>query len=124
MRGAFARWPPVRALLICLLALCLLSPHDEASSAENSLEVSGEEITYNGSPVRLRGVAMQDVYDYSSEGRDVAADYARIANGWNANVVRISVHPSTWCYHEVDTLALLQEHVATATGAGLFAIVD
>ena len=74
--------------------------------------------------MRLRGVAMQDVYDYSSEGRDVAADYARIANGWNANVVRISVHPSTWRYHEVDTLALLQEHVATATGAGLFAIVD
>ena len=111
-------------LLICLLALGFLPPHDEASSAENTLEVSGEEIMYNGSPVRLRGVAMQDVYDYASEGREVAADYARIVNGWNANVVRISVHPSTWRYHEDDTLTLLQEHVATATGAGLFVIID
>ena len=38
-------------LLICLLVLGFLSPHDEASSAENVLEVSGEEITYNGSPM-------------------------------------------------------------------------
>jgi hypothetical protein len=38
-------------LLICLLALGFLPPHDEASSAENALEVSGEEITYNGSPM-------------------------------------------------------------------------
>ena len=67
---------------------------------------------------------MQDVYDYASEGRDDVADYARIANGWNANVVRISVHPSTWRYHEEDTLTLLQEHDATATGAGLFVIID
>jgi hypothetical protein len=51
MRGAFVRWPPYALLLICLLVLGFLSPHDEAPSAENALEVSGEEITYNGSPM-------------------------------------------------------------------------
>jgi hypothetical protein len=30
-------------------------------------------------PVRLRGVAMEDVYDLSLEGRNPATDYARIA---------------------------------------------
>ena len=124
-RGSHLRYAVlVGSLLASMLAFSFLPPHDEASSAENALEVSGEEITYNGSPVRLRGVATQDVYDYSSEGRDIAADYARIANGWNSNVVRISVHPSTWRYHEDETLALLQEHVDAATDAGLFVIID
>lgn len=110
--------------LTWVLVFGLLPPHEEVSSAPGALVVDGDEITYNGSPVRLRGVAMEDVYDYSSEGRDVATDYARIANNWKANVVRISVHPSTWRDHKDETLALLREHVDEATNAGLFVIVD
>ncbi len=34
-----------------VLVFCLLPPHGEASSAPGALEVSGDEITYNGSPV-------------------------------------------------------------------------
>jgi endoglucanase len=97
---------------------------DEAASAAGALEVSGNEITYNGSQVRLRGVATEDVRDLHLEGRDPAAEYARMAEGWRANVVRISVHPSTWRYHESETLDLLKEHVDAATDAGLFVIVD
>ena len=107
-----------------VLAFGFLPPHGEASSASNALAVSGNEITYNGSPVRLRGVATEDVYDRYLEGRNPAAEYRRMAEDWRANVVRISVHPSTWRYHERKTLALLKEHVSAATDAGLFVIVD
>jgi hypothetical protein len=65
--------------------------------------VSGNSITYDGSPVRLHGVATEDVYDLYLEGRDPEAEYARMANNWRANVVRISVHPSTWRYHETES---------------------
>jgi hypothetical protein len=107
-----------------LLVFGLLPPHEGVSAAQGALEVSGNSITYDGSPVRLRGVATEDVYDLYLEGRDPEAEYARMANNWRANVVRISVHPSTWRYHETETLALLEEHVQAATSAGLFVIVD
>jgi hypothetical protein len=106
------------------LVLGLLPPHEEISAAPGALEVSEREITYDGAPVRLRGVATEDVRDLHLEGRDPASEYASMANNWRANVVRISVHPSTWRYHETETLELLKEHVGAATDAGLFVIVD
>ena len=71
-----------------------------------------------------RGVATEDVRDLYLEERDPAVEYGRMAKNWRANVVRISVHPSTWKYHKDETLALLEEHVQAATSAGLFVIVD
>jgi endoglucanase len=111
-------------LMAWVLVFGFLLLHDEASSSSGALEVRGNEITYNGSPVRLRGVATEDVRDLHLEGRNPAAEYRRMAEGWRANVVRISVHPSTWRYHETQTLALLKKHVGAATDAGLFVIVD
>ena len=114
--------------LACLaawaLVLGLLPPHEKISAAPGALEVSEREITYDGAPVRLRGVATEDVRDLHLKGRDPASEYASMANNWRANVVRISVHPSTWRYHETETLELLKEHVGAATDAGLFVIVD
>ena len=106
------------------LVLGLLPPHEEISAAPGAFEVSEREITYDGAPVRLRGVATEDVRDLHLKGRDPASEYASMANNWRANVVRISVHPSTWRYHETETLELLKEHVGAATDAGLFVIVD
>src|SRR5215208_1585464 len=57
-------------------------------------------------------------------GEDPAKEYGKLARNWRANVVRLSVHPSTWRYHESETLTLLEEHVQNATDAGLFVIVD
>jgi endoglucanase len=123
-RAGLRRALPFAWLAAWLLVFGLLPPHEEVSAAPGALEVSGNSITYDGSPVRLHGVATEDVYDLYLEGRDPEAEYARMANNWRANVVRISVHPSTWRYHETETLALLEEHVQAATSAGLFVIVD
>jgi hypothetical protein len=123
--GSRVRYASLLAWLITWgLIFCLVPPHDEASSAPGALEVNGNRILYDGSPVRVRGVATEDVYDRYLEGRDPAAEYGRMATGWRANVVRISVHPSTWKDHRNRTLALLEEHAAAATDAGLFVIVD
>lgn len=48
---------------IWLVLFGLLPPHEKASAVPGALEVSGNSITYDGSPVRLRGVATEDVYD-------------------------------------------------------------
>ena len=107
-----------------VLIFGFLPPHNEASSATDALEVSENEITYNGSPVRLRGVATEDVRDLYLEERNPATEYGRMAERWKANVVRISVHPSTWKYHEDQTMTLLEQHVQAALDAGLFVIID
>ena len=101
-----------------------MPPQEGASAAPDVLEVRGNKITYDGSPVRLRGVATEDVYNLHVEERDPAKEYGKLARNWRANVVRLSVHPSTWRYHESETLTLLEEHVQNATDAGLFVIVD
>jgi endoglucanase len=75
-------------------------------------------------PVRLRGVATEDVRDLYLEERNPAAEYGRMATNWRANVVRISVHPSTWKYHRDQTMTLLEQHVQAALDAGLFVIID
>jgi hypothetical protein len=74
--------------------------------------------------VRLSGVATEDVYNLQVEKRDPAKEYGKLARSWRANVVRISLHPSTWRYYESETLTLHEEHVQNATYAGLFVIVD
>jgi hypothetical protein len=102
-RAGLHRALPFAWLAAWLLVFGLLPPHEEVSAAPGALEVSGNSITYDGSPVRLRGVATEDVYDLYLEGRDPEAEYARMANNWRANVVRISVHPSTWRYHETES---------------------
>jgi aryl-phospho-beta-D-glucosidase BglC (GH1 family) len=101
-----------------------LAPQEGASAAPDVLEVRGNKITYDGSPVRLSGVATEDVYNLHVEERDPAKEYGKLARSWRANVVRISLHPSTWRYYESETLTLLEEHVQNATDAGLFVIVD
>jgi len=111
-------------LVTWVMVFGFLPPHNEASSATDALEVSGSEITYNASPVRLRGVATEDVRDLYLEKRNPATEYGRMAERWKANVVRISVHPSTWKYHRDQTMTLLEQHVQAALDAGLFAIID
>ena len=64
-----------------VVTLCLLRPHEEAYPASNAPEMSGNKITSNGSPVRLRGVATEDAYDLYLEGRSPEAEYRRMATG-------------------------------------------
>src|SRR5438445_13620329 len=75
--------------LVFLLAVAEL-PAGGGDGIER-LDVHGRELLFNGKPIRLRGVAVGDPI-HVREGRS-AYDYVVIAKGWNANVVRIHVHP-------------------------------
>jgi hypothetical protein len=121
-RAGLHRALPFAWLAAWLLVFGLLPPYEEVSATLGALEVSGNSITYDRSPVR--GVATADVYDLYLEGTDPEAEYARMANNWRVNVVRVSVHPSTWSNHPELVTDLLQQHVQAAISAGLCVVVD
>ncbi len=110
MHNAFAK---IVALFTCG-ASCL---------AADGLQVKGNQLLANGSPITLRGVAVGDPI-LAREGRPVS-DYRRIAVDWHANVVRISLHPSVWKHmpHE-QVLAALQRDIDAAIANGMYVVVD
>ena len=93
-------------------------------AAPEGLQVRGNQIFYRGVPVRLRGVALGETWDYARMHRDGRREFRNMADGWHANVVRIGVHPSTWRDHRDEALRDLSEQVGAALDAGLFVIVD
>ena len=94
------------------------------NAAPEGLRVRANEIVYRGQPVHLRGVALGEVWDYARMHRSVRRDFRAMADGWNANVVRLGVHPSTWRDHREEALADLVLQIDAALDAGLFVIVD
>lgn len=86
------------------------------------LHVEGNKIFYGEQEVTLQGVAVGDPI-IAREGRGLS-DYATLAQDWNANVVRISVHPGTWRDHgRKKTMDVLKQNLKAATQAGLFVII-
>ena len=87
----------------------------------------GNQLLHQGRPVRLRGVGMGDpLLDRTHQS---LADYALLRGKWNANVVRISVHPYIWRHAELfggraGVVDRLRSEVNAATKAGLFVILD
>jgi len=88
------------------------------------LSIRGNQIVYRGEPVRLRGVALGEVWDYARMHRNSRREFRAMADGWHANVVRLGVHPSTWRDHREVALRDLLQQVEAALDAGLFVIVD
>ncbi len=103
-----------------MLLLFLAAP---ALALAGHLSVRGPELIYRGRPILLQGVAVGDAI-MAREGKP-ASDYTRIARGWNANVVRLDIHPSVWKHQDRATVRKkLRFEVETALAAGLFVIID
>jgi endoglucanase len=98
-----------------------VADHDRTSEG---LIIRGNQIVYRGEAVRLRGVALGEVWDFARMHRNVRREFRAMADGWHANVVRLGVHPSTWRDHREQALQALLQQVDAALGAGLFVIVD
>jgi aryl-phospho-beta-D-glucosidase BglC (GH1 family) len=87
-----------------------------------SLSVRGNQLVYHDRPVHLQGVAVGDPL-LGRQGRPLA-DYKTIANDWNANAVRISVHPGAWRdFGRLRAQEALTQNVNAALDAGLFVIL-
>jgi len=109
---------PVRTLVTLLLALGC------AAAYGGTLAVDGNQLTYDTSPIRLRGIALGDIEAFDDYGRSAAGDFSLMADTWHSNVIRLTVHPSEWIHDRDRVLALLQADVATALATGLFPIID
>jgi endoglucanase len=91
--------------------------------AGGPLSVQGNQLMADGKPIILRGVAVGDPI-LARAGRPLS-DYARIANDWHANVVRISLHPGVWAHQPHDAiLATLQKEIGAALDNNMYVILD
>ena len=87
----------------------------------------GNTLVHQDRPVRIRGVGIGDpVLD---RGNQPPVDYNILRRKWNANVVRISLHPYAWRNAELfggrsGVMDRLQSEIDAATSAGLFVILD
>ncbi len=85
-----------------------------------ALEVRGSYFIDHGEILRLQRIAMGDVGDLPADENP----YPEIAADWNANTVRLSIHPGYWRDDTVGALARLTQHVEWARAAGLYVIID
>lgn len=74
----------------------------------------------NGQPIVLRGIAMGDVTDLPADQNP----YPEIATEWQANVVRLSIHPGTWRDEKDKALETLTRNIEQARAANLYVIID
>lgn len=91
-------------------------------AASPALEIRGNQLLSGGQPARLIGVAAGDPV-FVRKGRKLD-DYAVIATGWKANVVRISVHPTHWRNQRDQMVGALAADIGAARAAGLYVILD
>lgn len=95
------------------------------AGATDILTTEGNKILLNGSPILLRGVAVGDPHDrVVNYKRDSAADYLIIKNDWQANIVRLSLHPGVFERDWKRGKKILETEVAAARNANLFVIID
>jgi hypothetical protein len=89
------------------------------------LTVLGNQFMFNNSPIVLSGLAMGDPHDrIVNYKRYSKADYKTIKNDWQANVVRLSVHPGVFLKDWAKGKKILEDEVAIARSNGLFVIID
>jgi hypothetical protein len=109
--------------LFLTLAFAFVGFQWSGTAAPAQLHVDGTNLAYGGAKIVLRGVAVGDAL-LAREGRP-ASDYHIIATNWNANVVRIGLHPSVWKYRDhPGVLGELERQVKAALGAEMFVIID
>jgi aryl-phospho-beta-D-glucosidase BglC (GH1 family) len=128
--------PIARALLFCLLAsLTPLSAADVPFSAGREalktaaalprLSVQGNRfVNPVGEAIVLRGVALSDPAELLRK-KQWNRGYFEAAKNWNANVVRVPVHPEKWReMGEEAYLKRLDEAVLWAGELGMYVIID
>lgn len=104
---------------VFLLFLTLFFP---AISWADNLNVRGNKIFYGDREVSLQGVAIGDPL-LAREGRPLS-DYSFISHDWNANVVRVSVHPGVWRDRgRLVVMQSLRDNVYAALAANMFVII-
>lgn len=95
------------------------------AASDDILTVQGNKFLLNGGQILLRGVAMGDPHDrVINYKRDSAADYQAIKTDWQANVVRLSLHPGVFEKDWLRGKKILEDEVAAARKADLFVIID
>lgn len=88
----------------------------------DSLVIKGNKILYQDREVSLQGVAIGDPVIARTDRP--LSDYALISEDWNANVVRISIHPGTWRdYGRKKSIEILRDNVTAALHANMFVII-
>ncbi|MDX1676185.1 MAG: cellulase family glycosylhydrolase, partial [Longimicrobiales bacterium] len=120
------------AALAAALALGLLAAamapapaHAQADPPER-LRVEGSRfVGPDGETVMLRGFSFSDPDRLDREGVWTRALFEEAREGWNANVVRLPVHPRAWRARGKDAyLALLDDGIGWAEDVGLWVILD
>jgi hypothetical protein len=110
-------------MMIRALPLLLLAWTGVCAAQPNQLQVRGADLVWNGEKISLRGVAVGDVI-LARKNRPLS-DYKTIAQEWNANVVRLGVHPTVWKNQKrAEVLAELERQSKAALDAGLFVIIE
>jgi hypothetical protein len=88
------------------------------------LTVSGNKILFNNDEIYLRGVAVGDPYLRQEEFNRGVDDYEIIKKEWQANLVRLSVHPGAFKSNEKKVKKYLDDEINAAREQGLFVVVD
>ncbi|MBI3556440.1 MAG: cellulase family glycosylhydrolase [Deltaproteobacteria bacterium] len=110
-------------LNISVVLASVLALLDSSAALAQGLQVQGPSIFYNGKPITLRGVGVGDVV--SGRAKRPLSDYCTIAGDWNANVIRMGIHPGVWKHTDHKAVLLeLKRNVDAALAEGMFVIID
>ena len=97
----------------------------EAGQNMSKISVDGNRfVNEEGETVVFRGVSASDPYSLEERGLWGRAYFEEIRK-WNANVVRIPVHPANWREKGDDAfLAMLDQAVQWSAELGMYVIID
>jgi hypothetical protein len=121
----------VRLLISALLlatAACAPTPTaggGAPSGGLSTIRVEGNRfVNESGETMVFRGVSFSDP-DRLEQAGHWNREYFEAARAWNANIVRIPVHPGRWRDRGADAyLNLLDEGIAWAGELGMYVIID
>ena len=116
------------ALLTPVLAQPTFSEGPEAAAKTAALpkiRIEGNRfVNPKGETVVLRGLALSDPAHLQRKGQ-WGRPYFEAARSWNANVVRVPVHPSYWRQlGEEAYLAMIDDAVRWSAELGMYVIID
>jgi len=115
----------LKFLIFIFLASSFFISRPALAAPSDVLTVAGNKFMLNGAPIILSGVAMGDPHDrIVNYQRSSQADYFAIKNDWQANVVRLSVHPGVFLKDWVRGKKILEDEAAVARANGLIVIID
>lgn len=117
-------------VLILLLSIGFLTARkvnagifDFLYKSKDKLSISGNNVYFNDQEIKIRGVAINSPYYRDLSGRP-DSDFDKIKNDWNANVVRMSVHPGDYKRYPRYVIDSIKEQVEAARKRDLFVIID